>query len=45
MNKYDMMIACNRKTSEEKINRTVTEGQDCDEDSSNTFEVRLNNEL
>ena len=25
MNKYDMMIACNRKTSEEKINRAVTE--------------------
>ena len=23
MNKYDMMIACNRKTSEEKINRAV----------------------
>lgn len=25
MNKYDMMIACNRKTSEEKISRAVTE--------------------
>lgn len=25
MNKYDTMIACNRKTSEEKINRAVTE--------------------
>ena len=25
MNKYDMMIACNRKTSEEKVNRAVTE--------------------
>lgn len=25
MNKYDMMIACNKKTSEEKINRAVTE--------------------
>ena len=25
MNKYDMMIDCNRKTSEEKINRAVTE--------------------
>lgn len=25
MNKYDMMIACNRKTSEEKINRAVAE--------------------
>lgn len=25
MNKYDMMIAGNRKTSEEKINRAVTE--------------------
>ena len=25
MNKYDIMIACNRKTSEEKINRAVTE--------------------
>lgn len=25
MNKYDMMIAYNRKTSEEKINRAVTE--------------------
>ena len=25
MNKYDTMIACNKKTSEEKINRAVTE--------------------
>ena len=25
MNKYDTMIACNRKMSEEKINRAVTE--------------------
>lgn len=25
MNKYDTMIACNRKTSEEKINRAITE--------------------
>ena len=25
MNKYDTMIACNRKTSEEKVNRAVTE--------------------
>ena len=25
MNKYDTMIVCNRKTSEEKINRAVTE--------------------
>ena len=34
MNKYDMMIACNRKTSEEKINRAVTEsGQGYPEDS------------
>ena len=25
MNKYDTMISCNKKTSEEKINRAVTE--------------------
>lgn len=25
MNKYDSMIACNKKASEEKVNRAVTE--------------------